>query len=225
MSLTEPEIKTMLDTLADFQSQRDLMEIDKRNLLEEVKVPEEVQAIVSAGMKQIGEVEMSFLPKFSALREEEQRKLAAIVVPEEIKAALAEIDRQRAQVTADRAAQDENIRAQIQARKDVIQAEVDVKTQGVYAALAQRRAEIELEFSGKADAVDANIRKLTEQIKAAVKEIGFTISGKYYRAEYGKGRKSWTPQRLDKYTETHPDIKDCYTTGEASVAIKRINGR
>jgi hypothetical protein len=220
--MTELEIKQKLDTLAEYQSHRDLLDADKRNLLEEVKVPDEVQAIVSAGMKQIGEVEMSFIPLLKEYEEEADAQLMKIVIPDEIKTALMELDRKRKAVQDEQQAKNADVRAKIQAAKATIQTEVDAATQGVYTALAARKAEIEAEFSGKAEAADENIKKLTAEIKAAVAKIGFTVKGEYLRAEWGKGKNTWIPQRLDKYTETHPDIKDCYTVGDPNVSIKRI---
>ena len=220
--MNENEIKVKLDTLSEYQAHRDLLEADKRALLEDVRVPDEVQAIVGAGMKRMSEVEMSFTPMIVAYQEEQDKKLADIVVPEEIKAALAEIDRQRKEVVAARAAQDAEVRARIQTAKAQIQAEVEAQTHGIYTALAQRKAEIEAEFAGKAEAVDDNIRKLTEEIKADVKEIGFTVKSDHFQAVYTKAKKTWIPQRLEAYTDHHPDIKDCYTVGEPSVTLRRI---
>ena len=186
--MTELEIKTKLDTLAEHQAQHDLMEADKRALLEEVKIPAEVQAIVNAGLKQMSEVEMSFTPILEEYQKEANAKLALIVVPEEIKAALAEIDRQRAEVNTKRQWQDAEVRGRIQAAKTQIQAKVEVETKGIYTALVQRKAEIEAEFAGKAEAVDENIRKLTDDIKAGIKTLGASVKGEHYQAVYVSGR-------------------------------------
>lgn len=220
--MDEQEIKTKLNALADYQAHRDLLEADKRALLEEVKVPDEVQAIVSAGMKRMSEAEMSFIPAINALIETEKADLAAIVVPEEIKAALAEIDRKRDEVSKAKEEKSAEIRKQIQVARAQIQAEVEAATQGVYTALQQRKAEIEAEFAGKAGAVDENIKKLTEEIKKDIAVFGLTVKGQFLMGTYGEGRKTWIPKRLDKYTETHPDIKECYTVGEPIVTIRRI---
>jgi hypothetical protein len=220
--MTELEIKQKLDTLAEYQSHRDLLDADKRNLLEEVKVPDEVQAIVSAGMKQIGEVEMSFIPLLKEYEEEADAQLMKIVIPDEIKTALMELDRKRKAVQDEQQAKNADVRAKIQAAKATIQTEVDAATQGVYTALAARKAEIDAEFAGKAEAVDENIRKLTKDIKAAVSTFGLTVKGSFLMATFGEGRKTWFPKRLDKYVETHPDIQECYTTGDPVITIRKI---
>lgn len=220
--MDELEIKQKLDRLAEYQARRDLMEIDKRALLDDVKVPDEIQAVVSSGMKKLSEVDGSFSEARKALQEEIDERLAMVFIPEEIKQALAEIDRKRKEILDDKIERENEFSNEIRIRKEKIQIEVDVATKDVYSDIAIRKNEIEAEFVGKSEAVDENIRKLEEEIKVAVKKIGFTVKGNYRRAEFTKGKKSWIPQRLDKYTEDHPDIKDCYTVGEPSVAIKRI---
>lgn len=220
--MDESEIKSKLNTLSEYQAHRDLLDADKRNLLSEVTVPAEVEAVVSAGMKKMGEVEQQFRPELDDLAIETRIKLDAIVVPEEIKVALAEIDRKRAEAKAALDEKQNEIVARIRAAKAEIQASTEAQTRDVYAALAKRKAEIEAEFSGKTEAAEANIAALEKEIKDAVKSLKFTVKGDHLRAEFTKGKKSWIPQRLDAYTETHPDIKECYTVGDPSVAIKRI---
>jgi len=87
---TEEYIKEKLDQLTEFESQRDLIGIKKRDLLDEVKIPEEVEAIMADGLKRINEVDNSFQPVMRAQREKVQAALALVVIPDEIKAQLAE---------------------------------------------------------------------------------------------------------------------------------------
>jgi len=218
------EVKTIidLDTLAEYQSQRTLLELDKKTLLEDVRVPEEVQAIVAAGMKEASEVFISFTPEVEASIAQEKAELDTVVVPEEIKVAFAEIDTKRAAIRARYRAQDAQRRDKIAAQQAAIRTRVEEETKGVFTALVQRKTEIEAEFAGKEAAVDLNILHLTEEIKLEVKTIGFTVKGLFRQAVYVKGKRSWIPQRLDKYTDTHPDIKDCYTVGDPSVTIRDV---
>ncbi len=216
------DTKEKLDQLSEFQAQHDLIDIDKRKLLDEVKIPAEVEEIVRNGMKQMSEVEDSFAPTLLGIKDEAETKLALIIIPEEIQIALAEIDRQRAIVKAHQGNEETKIALRIRAIKAEIQANVESKTKDVYAALAQRKAEIEAEFAGKTEAVDENIKKLTDEIKVDVRSLHYTVNGTYLQAVFNKGKKSWISQRLDAYTETHPDIKDCYTVGEPSVTIRKI---
>jgi len=216
------DTKEKLDLLAEFEAQREQIDSNKRALLDDVKIPAEVEEIVKNGMKQMGEVESSFAPTLKAIAEETDIKLALIVIPDEIKAALAEIDGQRAEVRKRQEEQEFEIAQRIRAIKAEVQAGVEAKTKDIYAAIAQRKAEIEAEFAGKAEAVDENIKKLTDDIKSDVKNLRYTVSGQYRQAVYNKGKKSWIAQRLDAYTETHPDIKECYTVGDPLVTIRKI---
>lgn len=220
--MDEIEIKTKLDTLAEYQAHRDLLAADKRALLDDVKVPEEVQAIVSAGMKKATEVETSFTPEFEFSIAQEKAELDAVVVPEEIRVALAKIDAKRAAIQAQFRAQDARWRERIASQKDAIRAEVEAETKGVYTALTQRKAEIEAEFAGKAEAVDENIKKLTDDIKADIKLLGCSVKGEHYQGVYVSGRVTWDPKSLDGYAVGHPEILHFRKEGEPSVSIRRI---
>jgi hypothetical protein len=220
--MEEKTVIELLDRLADFQAHRDLIESDKRALLDDVKVPAEVEALVQDSLQQVLGVDAAFAPALDKLKKETQARLAAIAIPEEIKAALAEIDRQRDMVTLEFAERNSAILQEIQNTKREIQEETQEKTRGVYAALAQRKAEIEAEFAGKAGAVDLNIAALTSEIKAAVVDLGFSVSGSVWQAVYVKPKKTWIPARLDRFVENHPEIKDCFTVGDPSVSIRKI---
>ena len=220
--MDEQAIKAKLDTLAEYQAHRDLLDADKRNLLDEVTVPAEVEAVVSAGMKKMAEVEGSFQPELDDLAIETKRLLDAIVVPDEIKAALAEIDRKRAVVLRESENAGANIAALIRAAKAEIQASTEAQTRDVYNALAQRRAEIEAEFTGKAEAVDDNIRKLTEEIKADIKAYGASVKGEHYHGVYVRGRITWNTDMMEGWRATFPFLEKARKEGEPSVTLKRI---
>jgi seryl-tRNA synthetase len=220
--MDEIEIKEKLNTLADFHAHRDLIESDKRALLDNEQVPAEVEAVVKAGMKQMADVEMSFIPAITSNQEKIDAKLAAIVVPEEIKAALAEIDRKRAEVKAASDAYDAEIRAQIQAAKAKIQAEVEAQTKGVYDAIQQRRREIEAEFSGKKEAVDENIAALEKEIKDAIKAGGKSVKGDHFHAVYVSGRITWNTDKMEAWRQAYPFLDEARKEGEPSCTLKRI---
>jgi hypothetical protein len=220
--MTELEIKTKLDTLSEYQAHRDLLEVDKRKLLDEVKIPAEVEAAVSAGMRRLNEADAAYILPYREAHDKHQQMLDAIVMPPEVREAINEYNQKRKNADDWLVQEQEVISKDLRSAKEDIRSSTESATKDVYAALAARKAEIEAEFAGKAEAVDKNIEKLTEEIKADVKVIGFTVAGAHLQAVWGKGKKSWIPQRLDKYTETHPDIKDCYTVGDPSVSIKRI---
>ena len=216
----EKDIVAKLDQLAEFEANRDAIEEEKRKLLEEVKVPEEVEAIMAAGMKQMDEVEIRYQPALKAHREQITADLAKVVIPDEIKEALAEIDKQRSRIQEFDALQTAAIREQINNDRLELQAKIQAQTHQVYADIAIRKAEIEIEFSGKKQAVAANIEKLKAEIKAGTKEIGYTVEGAHYQAIYVKGKKTWNAKRLDVYVEKNPEIKSCYDVGDPSITIR-----
>jgi hypothetical protein len=220
--MNENEIKVKLNTLADYQAHKDLIDIDKRTLLDKETVPEEVQAMVTAGMKEISDVEMSFTKAFEENQREVAAQLVEIVIPDEIKAALAEIDRQRAEVKLAASKRDEEIRRHIQVAKVEIQAKIEAQTKDIYSAIANRKAEIEAEFAGKSEAVDENIRKLTEEIKADVKALGETVKAEHFQAVYVKGRVTWDTSKMDGYAVGHPEVLFMRKEGDPSVTLRRI---
>ena len=61
--MDELEIKQALNTLADWRARSDLLESDKRALIESVKVSDDVQNILRSGMQKMGEVEKNIQPK------------------------------------------------------------------------------------------------------------------------------------------------------------------
>jgi hypothetical protein len=201
---------------------RDLLEADKRKLLDEVKTPAEVEAVISAGMKKMSEVEGSFETTLKELEEAADKKIALIVVPDEIKAALAEIDHQRMMVNAELVQQQKDIFERIRTAKNEIGNSVEAQTKDVFDALAQRKAEIEAEFAGKSEAVDENIKKLTEEIKAEVKTLGHSVKGDHYQGVYMNGRITWDTKAMDGYAVGHPEVLFMRKEGEPSVTLRRI---
>lgn len=218
----EEVVKEKLDKLAEYEAQRDLLGLEKKGLLDEVQVPEEVKAIVEAGMKRLGEVPGVYASERQRIKDEGAEKRKAIVIPPEVVEILARIDGERREVVLEQERQLAEIDARVIREGERIRGEIQEKTGSVIREVEQRKREIEEEFRGKEQAVDENIRKLTDEIKVEVKEIGFSVSGKLRMARYTKGKKSWITDRLEKYTEDHPDIKSCYTVGGPSIAIVRV---
>lgn len=203
-----------LDRLAEYQAQKDSIDAQKRALLDDVKVPAEVEAIVKAGMNQIGAVDRSYYAKFDAVEREVSAQLAKIVIPEEIKLALAAIDRERALVQAYKAEKERGYREEITAKKQELQGQYEAQTRDVYAALARRKAEIEAEFAGKLDSVDANISKLKAEIEADVLAKGESVKGRYFMAVWNKGRAgTWDSGKLDGLALVMPQIAECRNPG------------
>lgn len=242
------DTKEKLDLLAEFYSQKDSIEFRKRELLNEIQVPAEIEQIVHDGMARSSAIDEKFRSTSKEFDAVFDKRISEIVVPQEYKDALAELDRQRAEIFAKMGEVEAQKKAIVSEReerrvalsyeaskcKEELQAEIDKQTRGVYDAINQKKQEIEIEFSGKADDVDANIKKLEDEIKADVKAEAakkleanpkskdLSIKGQFFHAVYVKARKTWIPAKLDDYVETHPDIKNCYTEGEPSITLRRI---
>jgi hypothetical protein len=218
--MNESDIKAKLDQLADFQAQRDLIDADKRALLDEVKIPDEVLTIQRAGNDQQDEIERKAVIDSKKINSDIENRLSKIVIPEEVKVILAQIDEQRAAVRAEGAKRENEIRVQSNLEKQSIREATEAQTVDIYRAIAQRKAEIEAEFSGKAESVDENIRKLTEDIKAEVKELGASVKSDYFHAIYVKGRVTWDTSKMDGYAVGHPEVLFMRKEGEPSVSIR-----
>ena len=229
-------IEQKLDQLAEFYSQKDALELRKRELLNEIQVPAEIEQIVKNGMARQAEMEANTRKAVDAQNEKLDQEIAAIVIPEELKAALAEIERQRNElmqkfdsVNVQRQTialkKRENETAAMEAlaiRKRALLEEVEAQTRNVYDEINRRKDEIEFEFNGKANDADANIKKLEAEIKAEVKAEGKSVKGKYFHAVYVKGRVTWNTDKMDAWVIDHPFLKEARKEGEPSITLRRI---
>lgn len=111
--------------------------------------------------------------------------------------------------------------ANFQAQKEVLkfdkQALID---QVITAEIKARLDEIEAEFTGRLEAVDANIEKLEEEIKEDVIRQGATVRGTFLMAVWNRGRVSWDNRRLDVYAQDHPEILGYRRQGEPFISIR-----
>ncbi|MCX6057767.1 MAG: hypothetical protein NTW69_06420 [Chloroflexi bacterium] len=234
--MTEEIIKQKLDTLAEFYSQKDALELSKRELLDEVKVPAEIEQIVSEGMKEAEQADSEYGNSITLFSKQINERIASVVIPQEYKDALAELDRQRAEIISRMGEVEQEKRAikselddysnrQQQfhnTRKNEIRAKIDRQTRDVYAAINQRKDDIEAEFRGKAQDVDANIKKLEAEIKADVKAAGSSVKGQFFHAVYVKGRVTWNTDKMDAWCNDHPFLKEARKEGEPSITLRKV---
>ena len=94
--------------------------------------------------------------------------------------------------------------------------------EAVPAEIRARLAEIRTEFSGKAEAVAANITALKDEISADVLAKCETVKGQYYMAVWSKGRVSWDGKKLDGMMSIIPALKDARKEGEPGVSFRRL---
>lgn len=219
------DIIEKLDRLADYQAQRDLLEMNKRDLLDTVKVPAEVLAAQDAANKARQAADSEFWKAQKDIHAAEQAVLEDIVRPElpaeylEAMAAYqAEVESARSQASANI----ERWQKQTLEKKSFIDATLQSQTAQVYASLNIRKAEIEAEFGEKAAAVDANLAKLKAEIIAATIEHGSSVKGAVFHAVYVPGRVTWNTDKLDGMAEIFPQLKSARKVGDPSVTVRPI---
>ena len=216
------DIEEKLDALAEYNAQKDLLAITKGELLAEVKIPDEVLAIMKEGNLQTSKVDADMRTGIDHINQEAKDKLALIVIPDEIKIALEAIDQQRRKVEEVRQQNEKYIRATMdEKRKEIAQKTVD-QTQGVYHAVQERRNDIEIEFSGKNADVEDNIKKLEAEIKAEVVAGKKTVKGKFFQAVYVKGRVTWNTDKMEAWMNDHPFLAAARKEGEPSVTLRKV---
>jgi hypothetical protein len=216
------KIVANLDRLAEFHSQKDAIELKKRELLDDIKIPSEVETVIKDGMERIRLLDETFQTEQKRYSADIRAKLGEIVIPDEIKSALAEIDAKRNAILAEQQAYDAELFERIKQAKANLQAEIEAQTRGVYDAVATRKAEIEAEFIGSANAVDENIQKLENEIKADTEQLGKTIKGKYFMAVYNKGRITWNTSMMEAWLNDHPFLKQARKEGKPSISLRRL---
>src|SRR5574340_327524 len=152
--MDEQIVSRMLEQLYEFEVQRDAIDVEKRKLLDQVQIPEEIKEIIADGNKRINELKTPTLLPDPEFDKQIQAELDAIVIPDEIRWALAEIDRKRALVMERKSAHQRDkerevalLREEVERQRLEIQTEVDEKVKATYDAVAQRRLDIEDEFA------------------------------------------------------------------------------
>lgn len=66
--------------------------------------------------------------------------------------------------------------------------------------------------------------ELTTQIKEVVIRNGVSVKGKYLRAIYSKGRKTWDTKAMEGSALAHPEINKFKKTGQPSISIREVKG-
>jgi CRISPR/Cas system-associated protein Cas10 (large subunit of type III CRISPR-Cas system) len=85
-----------------------------------------------------------------------------------------------------------------------------------------RLDEIEAEFAGKMEAVEANIAALEEEIRQEALRQGASVKGSFLRVIWHKGRVSWDTKSLDDYAKSHPEVIAFRKQGEPYVSIVKV---
>ena len=220
-------IKQLLDQLSDYQAQVAFLDMQKQELLDEVKIPAEVLAAQNEANKRRQAIDSNYWKQQASLLESEKALLSEIVdppMPEEFVIALAAARHAREEIQAQTAAMIEQERKASDQAKSRLDAELQAKVADVYTQVATRKQEINIEFTEKASGANDNIAKLTAEIKEAVKECKESVKGSYLHAIYVKGRDGgWDTPKLEGYALAHPEILTAKKPdGEPSVTIRKI---
>lgn len=194
------EIQEKLDQLAEFQSQADVLELQRQELIEQVKVPAEVLSAQEEANQRRQSMEAGFWRRQQEIQATAQQMLAEIKDPEmppEFVAALEQARQRRAEIQANADAQIERDRQKLAEAVHTIDVALQVNTSKIYLEIERRKFDINAEFQEKSAAVEENIEKLKEQIKSDTEKFGDTVKGKFFQAVFSKGRTTWTTDTLD----------------------------
>lgn len=229
--MDEQIVTHLLEQLYEFEVQRDAIDVEKRKLLDQVQIPEEIKEIIADGNRRINELKTPLLLPDPEFDKQILAELDAIVIPDEIRWALAEIDRKRALVMERKSAHQRDkerevalLREEVERQRLEIQTEVDEKVKATYDAVAQRRLDIEDEFAGKKENADKSISYLKKQIENAMKEFGKTVKSEHRMAVYVSGRVTWNTDGLDEFIiQGHEELKPFRKVGEPSIQIRNLD--
>jgi DNA repair exonuclease SbcCD ATPase subunit len=197
MTLKEEEIKGILDALAEIQARLDLLQMDKTKLLNEVKIPEEIQAIQDKIGKRKREYGQGFERLVVSLEEERAEQLAQIVVPVEIQQAFEQVQQKRQEVERKIEERKQTAYQNMLNLQKKVDEEMGEQVRQVFAEVEQRKQDILPEVGEKEESASKNAVDLTAKVKKMVKDYGATVKNDYLMAVYAKGRTTWTTDILD----------------------------
>jgi hypothetical protein len=215
-------IAELLDQYADFQSQIDLLTMDQKKLLDEVKIPDEIQAISDQADYNKGEVLRNYWENVHALENKKAEVLRNITVPPEIQEALNKVLEQREDVTREYNEELQKLEEARALKLATVDHDFMPKVQEVYRQVDQRKQEIALEFAGKVQAAQKNLKDLEARIRAETIKVKETVRGKMFRCEYTPGRDGgWDGKKLVNLAVKYREILDAKKPdGEPYTSIK-----
>lgn len=218
-------IHEQLDQLAEFQAQRDLIEMQKSDLLNSVKIPAEVLAAQEEANKRRQYYDTRLEDIRKEIEARAKAEIEAVPMPElpaKYLRAFDEARQKRAEIQS--LCQNDVEAAILQTRetKAKVDAELTAKVGTIYAQVETRKREISDEFGAKVNAVNANIDALTDEIKRAVVAEGHSVKGKVFHAVYAAGRVSWNTDMLDGMVIAFPALEKARKVGQPSVTLRKL---
>lgn len=113
--------------------------------------------------------------------------------------------------------------ANYQAQRDVFDLQKQALiNQVIPPEIKARIEEIETEFAGKREAVEANITALEAEIREEVLRQGATAKSTFLRVVYHPGRVTWDTKSLDTYARGRPEVLEFRKQGEPYVTIQKV---
>ena len=113
--------------------------------------------------------------------------------------------------------------ANLQAQRDVLELEKQTLIdQAIPPEIKARLEEIEAEFAGKRETVDANITALETEVREEVLRQRSTVKSTFLRVIYNPGRVTWNTKSLDAYARARPEILEFRMQGKPFVSIQKI---
>jgi len=113
--------------------------------------------------------------------------------------------------------------ANFQAQRDVLelqkQALID---QLIPPEVKARIEEIEAEFDGKSEAVDANIAALEAEIREEVLRCGASVKSTFLHVVYNSGRVTWDTKKLEAFARNRPEVLEFRKQGQPFITIKKV---
>lgn len=112
--------------------------------------------------------------------------------------------------------------ANYQAQRDVLELEKQALIdQVIPPEVKARLEEIEAEFAGKRESVDANIAALDAEIRGEVLRQGTSVRSTFLRVVYHPGRVTWDTKSLDTYARSRPEVLEFRKQGEPFAIIQK----
>lgn len=222
-NMDEQTVIQLLEQLHEFEVQRDGIEEEKRRLLDEVTIPEEVKQIHDEGMMAIQEMERVVTEDKNKILREIQDTFKLIDIPEEVKILIQQIEEKRQENINSQHECAEAFDKKILAERKRMMDEIDAKVKATYDAVAQRKLDIADEFAGKKGVAEQNIADLIKKIEDAVKELKTSVKGTHKMAVYTPGKTSWNTKALDDLIiQGHDELKPFRKVGDPYIQIRKI---
>jgi hypothetical protein len=219
----EEMIRQVLDRLAETEAQIDVLQMQKRELLDAVTIPEEIQALQDEMIQRKRTYEEEYQSIVQALNAERMERVAKVVVPAEVLKIFEQVEAQRKAIEDEIEGRKQEAYQAALTRQQALEAAMGEDVAKVFQEVAQRKSEIEAEFGTQEERAKENVDSLTLKAKKSTEEYGETVKGAYRMAVYTKGRTTWTTDILDGiYFRLNDLLEDLDTASDVWGRVKSV---